>query len=172
MRRVVLFLATIVLFVATSSSVHAQEYKLPYPGILPDHPLYFLKPIRDNILVLFTRNPADRAELYLFFSDKRLATAKFLLDQGKTSLIEGSLVKSEEFFDKAWGKLSGLPQDDQTKELSLRFIAAIRGRQEFLPRFYDSLPGTTVTTLEKNLLKKEAAKKELLSRLINLKEIP
>lgn len=168
MKRLIILLTILLLFIAPRG-VSAQEYKLPYPGILPNHPLYFLKPIRDNILIFFTRNSLSRAELYLFLSDKRLATTKFLLDQGKGNLVEVSLLKSEEFFDKAWMELSSSAEDDQKRELSLRFIAAIRGRQELLPRFYNSLSRSTVTNLEKNLLKEEQIKKELLSKLLPTK---
>src|SRR3989304_6415715 len=53
-------------------------YQLPYPGILPDHPLYTLKAVRDRIQVFLTRDNLKKAEIYLLYSDKRLAMGQEL----------------------------------------------------------------------------------------------
>ncbi len=81
----------------------AQEkviYNLPYPGILPDHPLYFLKAARDQLLDFVTRDNFKKAELYLLFSDKQIAMAQFLAKKGKNSLAISSLSKGEKYFLK------------------------------------------------------------------------
>lgn len=57
------------------------EYALPYPGILPDHPLYWVKRMRDGILVFFTRGPSKQAELFLLFSNKKLVMGRLLWEK-------------------------------------------------------------------------------------------
>jgi hypothetical protein len=75
-------------------------YDLPYPGILPDHPLYVVKAVRDRILDWLTRDNIKKAELYLLYSDKRLAMTVELENKGKISLAISTLTKSEKYFAK------------------------------------------------------------------------
>ncbi len=75
-------------------------YNLPYPGLLPDHPLYFLKAIRDRFLDMSTRDYLKKAELYLLLSDKRVAMALALADEGKDNLAVSTLSKAEKYFLK------------------------------------------------------------------------
>lgn len=69
------------------------EYTLPYPGILPDHPLYFLKRLRDQILLRLVSSPLRKVEFYILLSDKRLNMSKSLMESGKEEL---ALKTSEE----------------------------------------------------------------------------
>jgi len=75
-------------------------YDLPYPGILPDNPLYSLKMIRDRMVDIATRDNTKKAELYLLYSDKRFASAIILANKGKFSLAISSLSKGEKYFSK------------------------------------------------------------------------
>ena len=76
------------------------EYNLPYPGILPDHPLFFFKKVRDKILELTTRDSLKKAELYLLFSDKRIAMAMVLLKNGKDKYALTAFRQGEDYFLK------------------------------------------------------------------------
>lgn len=69
------------------------EYALPYPGILPDHPLYFLKRLRDTILLRLVSSPLRKVEFYILLSDKRLNMSISLMESGKEEL---ALKTSEE----------------------------------------------------------------------------
>lgn len=73
------------------------DYVLPYPGILPDHPLYFLKAIRDRLLDFFTRDYIKKAQLYLLFSDKRINMALYLTKKGKWRLAATTASKGEKY---------------------------------------------------------------------------
>ncbi len=87
---------------ATSSSqITHVEYELPYPGILPDNPLYFLKAVRDNVLGFFITDPLKKADYDLLMADKRLASSKALIDFKKYDLAITTLSKSGNYFDKA-----------------------------------------------------------------------
>jgi hypothetical protein len=50
-----------------------NEYMLPYPGILPDHPLYFIKSLRDKLMEMLISDPIKKGQFYLLQSDKYLS---------------------------------------------------------------------------------------------------
>lgn len=75
-------------------------YNLPYPGILPDNPLYFIKASRDKIVDVGTRDHIKKAELYLLYADKRAAMALSLTNKGKDKLAIATLSKGEKYFLK------------------------------------------------------------------------
>lgn len=79
------------------------EYILPYPGILPDHPLYVLKVIRDRILDALIVDPLRKAEFYILQADKRLNMAIFLGEKGSWQLAEQTVSKGEKYMDGAVG---------------------------------------------------------------------
>lgn len=83
--------------------VYGQEkvfYNLPYPGILPDHPLYTIKAIRDKLMDILTRDYIKKANLYLLFSDKRINMAIMLSKKGKNKLAVTTFAKGEKYFLK------------------------------------------------------------------------
>lgn len=59
------------------------EYALPYPGMLPDNPLYILKKVRDSIIELLISNPVNKAEFYVLQADKKLNMGISLSALGK-----------------------------------------------------------------------------------------
>lgn len=75
-------------------------YDLPYPGLLPDHPLYTIKAIRDKLLDVLTRDYQKKVELYLLFSDKRIVMSLDLIEKGKDKLALTTLSKGEKYFLK------------------------------------------------------------------------
>lgn len=81
--------------------VKKAEYLLPYPGVLPDHPLYALKVIRDRILDVLIVDPVRKAEFYLLQGDKRLNMSIFLVAQGKPVLAEQVVSKGEKYMMQA-----------------------------------------------------------------------
>lgn len=96
-------LLTIFIFLTPLPLYATQDkvvYNLPYTGILPDHPLYFVKSIRDKILELATRDNLKKAELYLLFSDKSIGSAESLAQKGKDKQAISSLIAAEKYFKK------------------------------------------------------------------------
>lgn len=75
-------------------------YNLPYPGILPDHPLYIFKAVRDRLMDILTRDYIKKANLYLLFSDKRINMAVYLTKKGKNKLAIETFAKGEKYFLK------------------------------------------------------------------------
>lgn len=108
-RFLAIFLALFLIALPGFYSVHSQSisvnqekvvYTLPYPGILPDHPLYAVKIIRDRILDVMTRDTMKKAQLYLLLSDKRAAMVPFLIQKGKDKLAVGTLDEGEKYFSQ------------------------------------------------------------------------
>ncbi len=138
MRSVVSFLFIFLfLFSAFSTKVFAQtepsatndarfinvSYDLPYPGILPDNPLYFLKALRDNVINLFITDPFKKANYDLLMADKRLVSASALIDKKNYPLAITTLSKSGNYFDQ-----------------SIQLIQQVKGQRtsvkEFLNKMY------------------------------------
>lgn len=102
---VILFLTFPIFYLANYSqtiSLDEKEtvYELPYPGILPDHPLYFFKVVRDKIWAFSTRDNLKKVDIYILFSDKRAKMAQALSNKGKTDLAISTMSKSEKYFLK------------------------------------------------------------------------
>jgi hypothetical protein len=86
---------------ATETEEGKVDYYLPYPGILPDHPLYFLKMIRDRIELFFTTQPLKRAEKLLHYADKRIGAAQALVEGNKVRLGMTTATKAEKYLERA-----------------------------------------------------------------------
>lgn len=48
------------------------EYVLPYPGLLPTHPLYFIKNLRDTVIEILITDTVSKADFYILQADKKL----------------------------------------------------------------------------------------------------
>lgn len=77
------------------------QYDLPYPGLLPDHPLYFLKVFRDRLVGLLINDQIKKAEFNLLQSDKKLFAARMLFDANKDELGFETLSKSNNYMHNA-----------------------------------------------------------------------
>ena len=73
------------------------DYFLPYPGLLPDSPFYKLKALRDKIILTFTRQGAEKVEMYLNLADKRLGAVVALSEGNQLSLAVSTLTKAEKY---------------------------------------------------------------------------
>ena len=82
------------------------EYQLPYPGLLPDNPLYFLKALRDAVVDFLISDPLKKANFYLLQADKRLNAGVYLFKKGKekVQLAQSTISKGENYFEKAISK--------------------------------------------------------------------
>lgn len=101
----ILFFTVPIFYLANYSQTISIEdkktvYELPYPGILPDHPLYFFKVVRDGIWAFSTRENLKKAEIYILFSDKRAKMAQSLNKKGKIDLAISTMSKGEKYFIK------------------------------------------------------------------------
>lgn len=116
------------------------NYTLPYPGILPDHPLYPVKALRDRILEFLIRDPQRKADFYLLMADKRLNMGVALTEKGKYELAESTISKGEKYFlkgaflleseKKATSKSTTSGQVEEYKTASIKHAEVIRHLQK------------------------------------------
>lgn len=77
------------------------DYKLPYPGILPDNPLYFIKTFRDRLVGFLISDPVRKAEFDVLQADKRIGMGDLLVDKKKWDLSYSTISKGENYFQEA-----------------------------------------------------------------------
>lgn len=93
---------------STTLSPTPIEYAMPYPGILPDNPLYSLKVLRDRILLFFTKDDVKKVHLKLILSDKRTVMGQLLWEKGNYNLSIDTLTKGEKYILEAAISVSDL----------------------------------------------------------------
>lgn len=89
----------------SSEIVKSVNYELPYPGLLPDSPLYFLRTLRDKTVSLLISDPLKKAEFNLLQADKRLNAGIYLVNKNKDALALTTISKAENYFSEAIDKL-------------------------------------------------------------------
>lgn len=92
---------------AQTKEASAVDYALPYPGILPDHPLYIFKKVRDAILEFLLVDPVRKAEFYILQADKRLAMALAYAQKGQAVSVPPLILESVGFHAKTLVLLTG-----------------------------------------------------------------
>lgn len=87
----------------TSLAAEQIQYDLPYPGLLPDAPLYWLKTTRDRLVSFFISDPVKKAEFNLLQADKRLQASVLLVAKNKKEfpLAASTISKGENYFEEA-----------------------------------------------------------------------
>lgn len=125
------------------------KYNLPYPGILPDNPLYFVKSTRDKILEFITRDNIKKARLYLLFSDKKMSMALALEKKGKEKLAVQTVTQGEKEFAKLANILKSAKDQGSTPEGE--FIMNIKLSNEKHSEIIQTLMKDVSTTESPNL---------------------
>jgi hypothetical protein len=89
--------------ITPSPSSLQSNYLLPYPGLLPDNPLYFLKSFRDNVMGFFIGKPIEKANFSLLQADKNIAASTLLLskENEKVTLAGRTYGQGQDFFEEA-----------------------------------------------------------------------
>lgn len=132
------------------------DYELPFPGLLPDHPLYLVKMLRDQTLVFITRDFESRARMQLELSDKRIRAGELLIDEKKYDLAISTFSKGERYFEQAIETLKSAKQQgqapttdiiDQMKRSNKKHIIVLSQRAKNINK---SLLGEMVLVLELN----------------------
>lgn len=96
------------------------QYNLAYPGILPDHPLYKLKTLRDKTSAAFIKDPKKKIEFYLLQTDKGILASAMLVDRKKIDLATHTAFKAEHNYTLLTyelGKFRKKPDADFFKKL-------------------------------------------------------
>lgn len=86
-------------FAQIASESAQNNYQLPYAGLLPDSPLYFLKALRDKVEEFLISDPQKKSEFDLLSADKRLSVGIALFDKKEYSLSESTISKGGNYME-------------------------------------------------------------------------
>lgn len=182
MRRIGLFIFAIYLIITITSPVvlvHAQEevvetdtpvgidtvasegaltqfarvdYELPYPGMLPDHPLYILKVIRDGIVKILINDSMKRARFSLLSAEKRMYAGKMLVEKNKDALAVETIGKGNNYLNEALEAIEGVkkqtPKHTDIRPFLLQFKAATEKHLEIAKDISPSIDSDVVGQFE------------------------
>ena len=101
MKKIVIGVLLIAGLILPGQAMAGVNYYLPYPGILPDHPLYWVKMSRDRLQLLLIADKELKAEKMLLFADKRLGAGWALVEGQKADLGVTTLTKAEKYLEQA-----------------------------------------------------------------------
>ena len=127
------------------------DYTMPFPGILPDHPLYKIKLFRDKILLSFTRDPIKKVNLQLLMSDKQVIMGGLLWEKGKADLAVDTFTKSEK------GLLTVVMSLVELKKTSFP-PAGLVDKVELSAKKHEELISNLITQVSEETKKKELGK--------------
>lgn len=184
MRKVLSILFFFIIFLSSFNLVFAQQeieiktsspsaentcvnYALPYPGLLPDNPLYFLKTIRDAITRFFISDPFEKAEYDLLQADKNLNTGYYLFfkNSGKDKMVSSVIVKAEKSFENAINEtVRAKEQGTDVLELLDKMTISLQKHKEVLTEIKNGISITNIETIN-NELKRVQDFKELVNKI-------
>lgn len=138
-------------------------YELPHPGLLPDHPLYIFKTIRDNILIFTTRNTHKKALLYQQLSDKRITAAHRLAQKGKGELALAHATEAEDLFLKIPPLVQTVRNqgEEDTGDLISKLYLSNAKHREVITEMIGNTTQSEINLIELLLMKNEEGKKAL-----------
>jgi len=121
-----------------------------YPGsILPGNILYPIKMVRDRLLLWLTTDSLKKAELLLKLADKRLLTAKVLIEDNKPDLGVSTATKAEKYLERAIAQERIAKQaGNDTSDFLGRLSQATLKHQEILRSFEEKVSTSFKSDLE------------------------
>lgn len=145
----------------TGFDTRVMDYQLPYPGLLPDNPLYLVKSLRNSALLLVTTDEYEKAQIMLNLSDKRIAMAKPLADKGKLSMSVESVAEAEDLFEKMLPVVEKIKEEDKKKEFILDIKKANLKHREEMETLMKELPQGEFEELQKLIEKNIELEKQI-----------
>jgi predicted lipase len=110
--------------------------------MLPDHPLYILKTVRDKIMEFLISDPIRKIEFYILQSDKYVNAGVLLIDQQKETLAKSAFSAANAYKKQAvtlsdtLGKQGGmLPQ-----YISERLGKSLMKQEEVITSIAERIP--------------------------------
>src|SRR3989344_603055 len=147
------------------------EYNLPYPGLLPDSPLYSLKSLRDKIVSFLISSPLKKAEFNLLQADKRLNAGMYLFnaakgDAKKINLAIVTISKAENYFFEAIAEIrKANSQGIDTKSLTEKLVDSSRKHQEVVKSLEEKSKGSIRENLATERKRAEGFEKDVIALL-------
>lgn len=147
-----------------SPSPAPVQYVLPYPGLLPGHPLYSIKALRDKVIEFLITDPLKKADFYILQADKRLNAGILLSQQGKYELAQETISKGENYLEMAIGRVRAAEEASQPiDERIVRLHLSALKHQEVLKMLIEEAEGEVKKGFENDLNRAEQIDKEVES---------
>lgn len=160
---------------AASSAAEIKEatevkYYLPYPGILPDSPLYKLKMLRDKIRLVLIVDPLKKSQRELLFADKRINAAMALIDGGKKSLGVSTATKAEKYLEQSADHVISVQRDDKdVKSQLLTLKTASAKHSQILISMMGKLDGEERMIIERTIKNTQLVEENVEQALLDSK---
>jgi hypothetical protein len=106
----------------STQSASLLAYRLPYPGLLPDNPLYFLKMIRDRVRLWMVPQGMKKINLLISDGDKRVGASYYLASGNKIPLAYSTLLKSYAYMDQAMTAIENLDVSEEEREVMTKSL--------------------------------------------------
>lgn len=128
----------------TAAVENKVEYALPYPGILPDHPLYFIKKFRDMLMEKLIADPVRKVEFYVLQADKNMNMGIFLAAKQKNSLAIETMTIAQKRMEMALASAMTLKQDGKEVPSNLieKLTNALDKHKEIIREFQNNETNT------------------------------
>lgn len=126
----VLFSFLFVFALAPSVFAQTTDTDLPSPGLLPDSPVYFLKPLGEKIRGLFVFGEDSKALYALKLADKRLSETKALSDKGEDELATDTAEQAGKENENAQEHLAKAESEGKYVTAVVERLAANSARQQ------------------------------------------
>ena len=124
------------------------DYYLAYPGMLPDHPFYWAKMVRDRVMLIVERNPQKRLERLLLYADKRIGAAEVLAEGNKPELAVSTATKAEKYLEQAAAQYLKLQvTGNEVQEYGKQLEKAQRKHYELLGVIFSRVPTQLQSTV-------------------------
>lgn len=137
------------------------DYQLPYPGLLPDNPLYFIKQIRDSFMLFMASDQLKKDEVHLQISDKNLSAAVELAKKGRHKLSVAKVEDAESGFEAI------VERQAKEKKKNTDFVEKLKRanlkHRETIENLMKDLPQGQVENMQKEREKNMAIGKQLLA---------
>lgn len=133
---------------ATSPAI--INYNMAFPGMLPDHPLYKLKILRDRIIAALISDPQKKIDFYLLQTDKGILASAMLAEKKSFELAESTALKAENNYTLLTQQLGRLNKKPDTSFFTKLETAAAK-HQEILRKIIKEVPKENKKTFEQVL---------------------
>ncbi len=138
---VTIALAVGLLLTAGFGPAHAQTSDRADPGMLPDHPMYFMTSMSESIGTFFTFGEVNQAERSLELSERRLNEARALSAAGKPEEAEKAVGRYQAQLDRALSKAKQAQANGSDVDAVLSDVSgSTRRHQEVLAEVYQNVP--------------------------------
>ena len=136
-----------------------------YPGMLPDHPLYFLKDLYYRLRTKLVFGLEKQASWYLKLADKRAAEVRDLAKKGKVDLATRAAQKAAKMQNLAVEKIKKLGAEKTSSELAEELKKVTLRQRVTLEDFLERVPPETKQTVGEAIEGSKQRLKQVLETL-------